>query len=109
MNKSKYLKKLYHKLYFFGKEERQSIVDYYSEIIDDLTESGKTEEAAVSELEPPEVIASNYRQQRKTEWVESGKKVPAWFWVVLIAGSPILIGLWSGIIKLQLQTPQKMV
>lgn len=93
MNKSKYLKKLYRKLYFFDKNERQSIVDYYAEIIDDLMESGKTEESAVSELEPPEVIASNYRKQRKTEWTESGKKIPALFWIVLIAGSPILIGL----------------
>ncbi len=98
MNKSKFLKKLYRKLYFFSKDERRSIVDYYSEIIDDLIENGKSEESAVSEFEPPEVIASNYRKQRKTEWIDSGKKIPTWFWIVLIAGSPILIGLLVGAI-----------
>ncbi len=98
MNKSKFLKKLYRKLYFFSKGERQSIVDYYSEIIDDLIENGKSEESAVYELESPEVIASNYRKQRKTEWIDSGKKIPTWFWVTLIAGAPIWIGLIAAII-----------
>lgn len=93
MNKSKFLKKLYRKLYFFNKDERQSIVDYYSEIIDDLIENGKSEEVAVLELEPPEVIASNYRKQRRTEWIDSGKKIPTWFWATLIAGAPIWLGL----------------
>lgn len=98
MNKSKFLKKLYRKLCFFGKDERQTIVDYYSEIIDDLIENGKNEESAISELEPPEVIASNYRKQRKTEWIDSGKKISAWFWVALIAGLPIWIGIIAAII-----------
>lgn len=98
MNKSKYLKKLYRKLYFFGKQERQSIVDYYSEIIDDAVENGKNEELAVAELEPPEVIASKYRKQRKEEWVNSGKKIPTWFWIALIVGSPLWIGLFAGVI-----------
>lgn len=98
MNKSKFLKKLYRKLYFFGKDERQAIVDYYSEIIDDLIENGKSEESAISELDSPEVIASNYRKQRKTEWIDSGKKISAWFWVALIVGSPIWIGIIAAII-----------
>lgn len=93
MNKTKYLKKLYRKVYFVSKEERQSIVDYYSEIIDDLMENGKSEESAVSELESPEVIASNYRKQQKNERVESEKQIPTWFWIALIAGSPIWLGL----------------
>lgn len=98
MNKSKYLKKLYRKLYFFGRDERKSIVDYYSEIIDDAIESGKTEELAVSELESPEIIARKYRKQRKTEWENAGKKIPTWFWVVLLVGSPVWLALFVSVL-----------
>lgn len=57
MNRGEFLHELRVKLSALPEEDVDRTVFYYSEIIDDMTEDGKTEEEAVEELESVEEIA----------------------------------------------------
>ncbi len=50
MNKKSFLRQLSFRLIFMNKEQKQSILDYYSEMIDDYVEDGYSEEEAVKKL-----------------------------------------------------------
>lgn len=63
MTKKEYLRRLKRALYGVPKEERDKLLDYYRELIDDGVESGKSEEEVVSELESPEKVAENFREE----------------------------------------------
>jgi len=58
MNKNEYMKRLEKALSSVSKEERERTLSYYSELIDDRVEEGMDEQRVVSELEPPEAVAS---------------------------------------------------
>lgn len=57
MNRGEFLHELRVKLAALPEEDVDRTVFYYSEIIDDMTEDGKTEEEAVAELESVDEIA----------------------------------------------------
>lgn len=59
MTQSEFLSGLKAHLSKIPKDEREKIVEYYSEIINDKIDEGKTEEQAVSELGSPEQVAQS--------------------------------------------------
>ncbi|MDD6489247.1 MAG: DUF1700 domain-containing protein [Clostridia bacterium] len=59
MTQSEFLNGLKSHLSKIPKDEREKIVEYYSEIINDKIDEGKTEEQAVSELGSPEQVAQS--------------------------------------------------
>lgn len=63
MTKNTYLHRLKNALNGVPREEAEKLLEYYRELIDDGIESGKSEESVVGELEPPEVVAENYRRE----------------------------------------------
>ncbi len=66
MTKRKYLKKLKAALKGVPKREREELVAYYAELIDESYAHGKTEEEIFSKLDPPEAAAENYLRERPT-------------------------------------------
>lgn len=57
MNKAEFLNDLKCKLNFLSEEEREKMLNYYSEIIDDRIESRVSEEEVLSQMESTETIA----------------------------------------------------
>lgn len=76
MTKNEYIKRLKRALGDLDKEEKDKLLEYYRELIDDGVESGKSEEAVVGELELPEIVARNYLAEtgRSTESSSSEHK-----------------------------------
>lgn len=70
MNKTDFLEKLKKGLAPISGNERQSVLDYYDEMISDRIENGKTEEEAVAELGSPESVVENIL----AEFAVSGEK-----------------------------------
>lgn len=70
MNKTDFLEKLKKGLAPISGSERQSVLDYYDEMISDRIENGKTEEEAVAELGSPESVVENIL----AEFAVSGEK-----------------------------------
>lgn len=95
MTKKEYLKALKRSLSRLKRADRNSLLDFYKEIIDDKTENGKTEEEAISELEPAETVAqrtlSEYGFDSKDTANRkfSGKTI-----AILIVSSPLLLALF---------------
>ncbi len=67
MTKQKYLKKLGKALKGVPSREREDLVAYYDELIEDRLEQGKSTRRVFSELEAPEVVAENYLRERVQE------------------------------------------
>lgn len=63
MTKNEYIKRLKRALGDLDKEEKDKLLEYYRELIDDGVESGKSEESVVGELELPETVARDYRTE----------------------------------------------
>lgn len=59
MTQNEFLSELKAHLSKIPKNEREKIVEYYAEIINDKIDEGKTEEQAVSELGSPEKVAQS--------------------------------------------------
>lgn len=59
MTQNEFLSELKAHLSKIPKNEREKIVEYYAEIINDKIDEGKTEEQAVSELGSPEQVAQS--------------------------------------------------
>ena len=59
MNKKEFLRELSFRLIFMKKDDKQAILDYYSEMIDDYVEDGYTEEEAVLKLGSIKSIIKN--------------------------------------------------
>lgn len=70
MNKTDFLENLKKRLGSISGNERQSVLDYYDEMISDGVENGKTEEEAVAELGSPESVVENIL----AEFAVSGEK-----------------------------------
>ena len=60
MKKKTYLKALARALRGVPAREREDLVSYYDELIEDLFEQGKSPREVFAELEPPEKVAENY-------------------------------------------------
>ena len=73
MTKKTYLRRLKSALNGVSKEERERLLDYYRELIDDGVENGKSEDEVISRLESPEKVAENF----KAEMADSPKPVPS--------------------------------
>ena len=67
MTRELFLKDLNNALAGLGGEEVESILAYYSEMIDDRMEAGMTEEDAVNAMEPVETIASRVLSEAEGE------------------------------------------
>lgn len=63
MNKQKYLRKLRKSLDGVPNSEKENLIEYYAELIDDSYERGKTSREIFSELEDPETVAQNYLRE----------------------------------------------
>ncbi len=84
MNKKTYLRRLRKALSGVEKEEKENLIGYYSELIDDGVESGKTQSEVCDGLESPERVAENFKRERGTSGGRSGGKRG-------IGGVPILL------------------
>ena len=67
MTKRKYLKKLAKALKGVPVRERDDLVSYYDELIEDALESGKSAREIFSDLEPPETVAETTLRERAEE------------------------------------------
>ena len=76
MNKKTYLRKLKGALNGVSKEERDKLLDYYRELIDDGVESGKSEEEVISQLESPEKVAENFKAEMGDAKPAASKSAP---------------------------------
>lgn len=105
MVRKKFDKKLRKSLKGLSRQERQEVIDYYNEMIDDSIESGKTEEQAIEELGSPEdlskkILSENYPVEPISADKGGGKKKksglkPLWILLIII-GSPLWLGLAIG-------------
>lgn len=94
MNKSQFLIELKENLCGLPDNDIQSSLDYYSEIIDDYTEDGLTEEDAVSQLGNPQEIAKQILADTPIlklvkQRIKSKHKISTLEIILLILGSPI--------------------
>lgn len=70
MTKKKYLQKLKNALGKIPESEKDEILDYYAEMIDELHERGKSEHEIFATLETPEQVASNYFNENEGPIIE---------------------------------------
>ena len=109
MHKQEFLTTLKKKLSSLPREDVEERLSFYSEMIDDYMEEGATEEEAVAQIGTIEDVVAQCPGKKPR------RKLAAWEWVLLIAGSPIWISLlaalagvllalyavlWSGIVCL---------
>ena len=102
MVRKEFNKRLRKSLKGLNKQERQEVVNYYDEMIDDSIESGKTEEQTIEELGSPEdlakkILSENYPVEPISADKGSGKKKksglkPLWI-VLIIIGSPLWLSI----------------
>ena len=102
MVRKKFDKRLRKSLKGLSRQERQEVIDYYNEMIDDSIESGKTEEQAIEELGSPEdlakkILSENYPVEPISADKGSGKKKksglkPLWILLIII-GSPLWLSI----------------
>lgn len=100
MSEKEYLKKLKRSLSPLKKKDRDSLLDFYKEMIEDKMENGKTEYEAVSELEPVETVAARtldeYGIEKNDPKTKSKTRLSPLAIVLIIVGSPLWIGLAAG-------------
>lgn len=96
MNKQSFVEELRRLLSDVPWEDAKRSLEFYSEMIDDLVEEGKTEEEAVASIGTPEQVAASVRIEcfadvppSAEEVSKEKKKTASWVWVLLILGSPI--------------------
>lgn len=70
MKKNEFVNKLRFQIRKFEKEEKEEIVNYYNELIDDRLDNGEKEEEIIESLGRVKDIVDNLVQER-----QSGKKV----------------------------------
>ena len=63
MRKQTYLRRLRKSLTGIPVREKESLIEYYSELIDDAYERGKTSREIFRELEDPQAVANNYKRE----------------------------------------------
>lgn len=97
MNKAEYLEQLQALLSCVSAEERERVVAFYAEAIDDRTEAGMTEEEAVAGLETPSAVVAQVTADAPPvaqTIVRAHRDHRAAFWLAVIVGSP----LWASLL-----------
>ena len=94
MTKADFLQLLERALAQLPEEERQTNLEYYSELLDDMIEEGMTEEEATAKLGSPSQIAENILQEMPLGKLVSTRMKPKRGWtplaiVLVVVGSPI--------------------
>lgn len=109
MDKKEFLSALEARLAGLPEADRQSSLDFYAEMLDDLTEGGMTEQEAVASLGSVDVIAEEILMDTPLPKLIKAKMKPkhrmrAWEIVLLAVGSPvwlpILIALFAVVLSL---------
>lgn len=98
MNKKEFLAKLRKRLFGLPQDDIEERLSFYDEMIDDLIEEGRSEEAAVSEIGTVEDIVSQIvadipLTKLVKERVKPKRALRAWEIVLLALGSPIWLSL----------------
>ena len=98
MNKQEFLNQLKIKLQRLPEKETEERLTFYSEMIDDRMEEGRTEEQAVSEIGSIDEIASQIIAdipllKIAKEKLKPNRRLKAWEIVLLAVGSPIWLSL----------------
>ena len=102
MVRKEFNKRLRKSLKGLNKQERQEVIDYYNEMIDDSIESGKTEEQAIEELGSPEdlakkILSENYPVEPISADKGVGKKKKSGLKplciLLIIIGSPLWLSI----------------
>lgn len=97
MLKTEFLQNLRHSMADLPYGTVENTIEYYSEMIDDRMEDGKTEEDAVREMGDPEAIAAQLRSDTppvvKPEPQKAKRKLGPWAITLLALGSPIWFSL----------------
>lgn len=94
MNKSEFIESLRDKLSVLPQEDIQKSVDYYSEMIDDITEDGNSEEEAVKAVGTTDEIASQILMDTPLPKLVKAKVKPkrtlkGWEIILIILGFPL--------------------
>lgn len=98
MNKQEFLSALRKGLADFSEEEIKEYIDFYSEMIDDRTEEGLTEEEAVADIGPVQdvidkiIIETPLPTLVKTK-LNKEHKLKGWHIALIVIGSPIWLSL----------------
>lgn len=115
MNKNEFLGQLRKGLAGLPQKDIEERVNFYSEIIDDRMEEGLSEETAVGQIGPVEVIIAQIRGEAPKAETPSRRGWKVWQLLLLILGSPlwfsllmaafavvlsVYISLWSVIVSL---------
>lgn len=94
MNKQEFLDSLRKSLSVFPEDETNDYIEYYSEMIDDRIEEGRSEEEAVADIGTAEDIASRIISQSSFPKLIKAKLTPkrklkTWEIVLIALGSPV--------------------
>lgn len=98
MNKIQFLTELEKRLEGLPEADIKTSLDFYSEMIDDCTEDGLSEEEAISQIGQPQEIAKQILINTPIlrlvkENIKSKHRMRAWEIVLLALGSPIWLSL----------------
>lgn len=98
MRKQEFLCALKKRLLGLPKQDVEDRLNFYSEMIDDRTEEGRTEEEAISDIGSVDEIATRIiadipLSKIVTERVKPKKRLKMWEIVLLVLGSPIWLSL----------------
>ncbi len=94
MDKKEFLTALEARLAGLPEADRRSSLDFYAEMLDDLTEGGMTEQEAVASLGPVDAIAEEILMDTPLPKLIKAKMKPkrrmrAWEIVLIAVGSPV--------------------
>lgn len=92
MNKSRFIRALSRRLRALPREEKQTSLAYYTEMIQDHMEEGMSEEQAVAMLGNVDEIAAQILQSAP-DVPKAGKGRRVWMIVLLVLGSPVWLSL----------------
>ena len=94
MTKNEFLTQLKSKLNGLPEEDLNNRIEFYSEMIDDRIEEGKTEEAAVNEIGTVDKVVSQIASETPMlklvkERVTPKRRIKAWEIVLIVLGFPL--------------------
>lgn len=99
MNKLEFLNELARLIGAIPDEDREKSLEYYSEMIDDRTEEGMTEEEAVADIGTPaeaavQILSASPQRRYDAPKIEAPKrKLHPWEIALLILGAPLWLPL----------------
>lgn len=102
MTKTDFLRTLRGNLSGVPKDEINSTVDFYSEMIDERVEEGLSEEEAVFAAGEPAQIAERIRRESGNTSAKKKRRLKPWEIVLLSVGSPLWISLGAAAIVVAL-------